>query len=82
MAWTIITDDMTTEQKIRMALSDPDAPWYGSDLVGWVGDEIERLEKIIYDLMASPDATTMHEALLSAEEVCKRVDNRAGGRDG
>ena len=33
-------------EKIRAALADPDAPWYGSDLVPLVADELDRLEQI------------------------------------
>lgn len=32
------------KNKIRGALGDPKAPWYGSDLVSWVGDYIEEVE--------------------------------------
>ncbi len=33
------------KNKIFGALGDPKAPWYGSDLVAWVGDYIEEAEK-------------------------------------
>ena len=39
-------------------------------------NEIERLENIIYDLMASPDAATHEEAVRAATEVCQRVNKR------
>ena len=35
-----------TINKIRGALGDPRAPWYGSDVVSWVGDLIEEYEKL------------------------------------
>ena len=31
--------------RIRLALCDPQAPWYGSDLVAWVGDLCDAVEK-------------------------------------
>jgi hypothetical protein len=34
------------QNKIMAALGDPDAPWYGSDLVSWVGDYIERTKEL------------------------------------
>ncbi len=39
--------------KIQGALGDPKAPWYGSDVVAWVGDLIEEhkiLENRIIDM--------------------------------
>lgn len=41
-------NDMSKDElknKIHGALGDPKAPWYGSDLVAWVGDYIEDAEK-------------------------------------
>jgi hypothetical protein len=35
------------KNKIFGALADPDAPWYGSDLVSWVSDYIEEVDKRI-----------------------------------
>jgi len=32
--------------KIKVALADPKAPWYGSDLVGWVADLLEEHERL------------------------------------
>ena len=40
------------KNKIHRALGDPTAPWYGSDLVSWVGDYIEEVEKRIKELEA------------------------------
>lgn len=37
---------MTTIDKIEQALADPDAPWYGSDLVSWVGDLLEDYKDV------------------------------------
>lgn len=34
-----------TIDKIKWALGDPDAPWYGSDLVAWVADLVEAYEQ-------------------------------------
>ena len=31
--------------RIRLALCDSQAPWYGSDLVAWVGDLCDAVEK-------------------------------------
>ena len=36
--------------KIQEALSDPEAPWYGSDLVAWVADLLEESEQFQADL--------------------------------
>lgn len=38
------------KSKIYGALGDPQAPWYGSDLVSWVGDYIEEVEKRVTKL--------------------------------
>ncbi len=35
-----------TIDKIREALSDPKAPWYGSDVVAWTGDLIEEYTEL------------------------------------
>ena len=39
-------------------------------------NEIERLEKIIYDLMQSYNAATHEEAVRAATEVYQRVEKR------
>ena len=36
--------------KIQEALSDPEAPWYGSDLVAWVADLLEESAQLQADL--------------------------------
>lgn len=41
---------MTNREKIQIALSDPKAPWYGSDLVSWVADLLET-EKLFEALL-------------------------------
>ncbi len=35
-----------TVNKIMGALADPKAPWYGSDLVAWVGDLLEDYKQL------------------------------------
>ena len=37
---------MSNTDRIELALCDPDAPWYGSDLVSWVGDLINEHKQL------------------------------------
>lgn len=37
----------TKIEKIKLALADPNAPWYGSDLVEQVGDFLEDVEALV-----------------------------------
>lgn len=67
---------MTNDQKIRIALADPDAPWYGSDLVGWVAEllaEKEQMEKVFYGLNCAPDEATYLAAEEGMEVIVKRL---------
>ena len=36
--------------RIKAALGDPEAPWYGSDLVSWVADLVEDYEQLEADI--------------------------------
>ena len=36
-------------EKIKKALADPDAPWYGSDLVSWVADLLDELPEVKHE---------------------------------
>lgn len=55
------------KNKIHSALSDPKAPWYGSDVVAWVGDYIIEVEKQRNDLLADLNAECRVSQMLLAE---------------
>jgi len=42
-----------TIAKIQMALVDPNAPWYGSNLIVWVGDLLANHEQLQAELAAA-----------------------------
>ena len=53
--------------KIYGALGDSQAPWYGSDLVSWVGDYIEEIEKQVKELEETLDAECRVSQMLLTE---------------
>ena len=69
------------KNKIRGALGNPKAPWYGSDLIAWVGDYIEEAEKQLdnaRDCLWGKKADYVKEL----EEENKRLKNFLNDWDG
>lgn len=59
--------------QIRTALADPDAPWYGSDLVPLVADLVERVE--LFDWLCARKAAYAYN---SGESATVQVDGQVG----
>jgi hypothetical protein len=47
---------MTKADQIRLALCDPAAPWYGSDLVPLVADYLDDVEKIARQVLPAMES--------------------------
>ena len=62
--------------RIRGALSDPDAPWYGSDLVPMVTDLCDECERLKQELSENPTVIQMLEAV--TEVLCLLDIAKAG----
>ena len=59
------------KSKIQGALGDPQAPWYGSDLVSWVGDYIEEVEWLQDKLKAKSERI---KELKGIEELLDEIE--------
>ena len=53
-------------RQIMQAMADPDAPWYGSDLVSWVGDLIDEVLHLRSSLRNIIDQDDVAEARVIA----------------
>ena len=71
--------------RTQLALADPEAPWYGSDVVPMVGDVIDRLVAL---LTLTREYAWDHDQHVSVEgefchcSLCRRLDDFEGEKKG
>ncbi len=68
---------MINVEKIKIALADPNAPWYGSDLVPWVADLVEEYEALLPPVCSKyKGSRKVYDARLGKGEIGKPAPQR------